>query len=173
MANNIHIFPADEEHLNTLVDLGRTTFTQTYAKDNTVENLLQYLDDHFNLRQIKSELTNPNSFFYIAQSDNEYLGFLKLNTQDAQTEKTELSAFEVERIYVLNKYKGQGIGKLLMEKAIEMAKSNHAPFIWLGVWEENPNAIAFYEKCGYKPFGKHTFKLGDDEQTDIMMKLEI
>ncbi|MTI39865.1 GNAT family N-acetyltransferase [Fulvivirga lutimaris] len=171
--NTIHIFQATEEHLNILVDLGRTTFVQTYAKDNSVDNMIDYLDAHFNLKQIKSELRNSNSFFYLAEKDNEYVGFLKLNTGDAQTEETETTAFEVERIYVLKKFQGQRIGKLFMDKAIEVAEAHHAPFVWLGVWEENPNAIAFYKKCGFNPFGTHTFTIGDDDQTDIMMKLEI
>ena len=171
--NTVHIFQAEETHLNTLVDLGRTTFVQTYAKDNSVDNMIEYLDEHFNQDQIKSELLNPNSYFYLAESNNEFVGFLKLTTGDAQTEETEPEAFEVERIYVLKNYQGQRIGRLFMDKAIEVAKEHHAPFIWLGVWEENPNAIAFYKKCGYKAFGTHTFTIGNDDQTDIMMKLEI
>ena len=174
MANNlIHIIPAGKPHLNTLVDLGRTTFVQTYGKDNTVDNLLHYLDTHFNINQLTSEVNSPNSFFYLAKRNQEFIGFLKLNTGDAQTEVTENEAFEVERIYVLKKYHGHHFGKMLMDKAIEVAKSQQAPFIWLGVWEENPKAIAFYKKCGYKAFGTHTFTLGDDDQTDIMMKLEL
>lgn len=171
--NTIHIFQATEEHINALVDLGRTTFVQTYAKDNSVDNMIEYLDEHFNLNQLASELNNPNSFFYLAEKENEYVGFLKLNTGDAQTEETEAAAFEVERIYVLKKFQGQRIGKLFMDKAIKVAKAHEAPFVWLGVWEENPKAIGFYEKCGYKAFGTHTFTIGDDDQTDIMMKLKV
>ena len=174
MANDtIHIISAIDEHLNVLVELGRTTFVQTYAQDNAINNFIQYLDAHFNPEQIQSELNNPNSFFYLSKKNGEFAGFLKLNTRNAQTEVTESTAFEIERIYVLKKYQGQRIGQVFMDKAIEVAKSHQAPFLWLGVWEKNPKAIEFYEKCGYKAFGTHKFTIGNDDQTDIMMKLEL
>ncbi len=171
--DSLHIISATNEHLNALVELGRNTFVQTYAHDNAINNLIQYLDAHFNPEQIRSELNNPNSFFYLSKKNGEYAGFLKLNTGNAQTEETESTAFEIERIYILKKYQGQRVGTAFMDKAIEVAKAHQAPFLWLGVWEENPKAIEFYEKCGYKAFGTHTFTIGDDDQTDIMMKLEL
>lgn len=80
---------------------------------------------------------------------------------------------EIERIYVLKEFHGKKVGQILYEKAIELAKGIDADFIWLGVWEENPRAIRFYEKNGFSAFDKHIFQLGNDEQTDIMMKLEL
>ena len=94
-----------------------------------------------------------------------------MNTGDAQTELKDLNAFEIERIYVDKAYLGKKIGQLLFEKAIELAKSKNATYVWLGVWEENYRALAFYEKNGFVPFDKHVFMLGSDAQTDIMMKL--
>lgn len=82
-------------------------------------------------------------------------------------------ALEIERIYVLSEYHGKRIGQLLYEKAMQIAKQSNADYIWLGVWEENPRAISFYKKNGFVEFDKHIFKLGDDEQTDIMMKLQL
>jgi len=80
---------------------------------------------------------------------------------------------EIERIYVLKDFHGKNIGQLLFEKAIELATQKNANYIWLGVWEENPRAINFYKKNGFVEFDKHIFVLGDDEQTDIMMRLEL
>lgn len=74
---------------------------------------------------------------------------------------------------MLNQFHGKKIGQILYDKAFEIAKQLNADYVWLGVWEQNPKAIRFYEKNGFVPFDKHVFKLGSDEQTDIMMKLQL
>jgi len=96
---------------------------------------------------------------------------MKLNLDKTQTESEHDNTLEVQRIYVLREYKGKQIGKLLMQKAIEIGKSNNLNYIWLGVWENNINAIKFYEKLGFEKFDTHIFKLGEDEQIDNLMKL--
>src|SRR5690606_2609409 len=80
---------------------------------------------------------------------------------------------EIERIYVLKDFHGKKVGQLLYDKAIEVAKEKKSDYIWLGVWEENPRAINFYKKNGFVEFDKHIFKLGNDEQLDIMMTLKL
>ena len=111
------------------------------------------------------------SEFYFAQLNDENIGYLKINTGEAQTEKQEKNALEIERIYVLNEYHGKNVGQILYQKALEIANQNSNDFVWLGVWEENKRAIRFYEKNGFVAFDKHIFNLGNDAQTDIMMKL--
>jgi ribosomal protein S18 acetylase RimI-like enzyme len=101
------------------------------------------------------------------------IGYLKLNFGAAQTELKNEQSLEIERIYVLKEFHGKNIGQLLYDKAIQIAKEKNVNYVWLGVWEENLRAINFYKKNGYVAFDKHIFKLGDDEQTDIMMKLEL
>ena len=81
------------------------------------------------------------------------------------------NAMEIERIYVLSSFHGKKVGQFLYEHAIQIARDKNVRFVWLGVWEENPRAIQFYKKNGFVEFDKHIFKLGDDLQTDIMMKL--
>jgi ribosomal protein S18 acetylase RimI-like enzyme len=103
----------------------------------------------------------------------EVVGYLKLNFGQSQTELKDSKALEIERIYVLKEFQGKNIGQLLYEKAIQIANQNNAEYVWLGVWEENEKAIKFYTKNGFVAFDKHIFKLGDDEQTDIMMKLTL
>ena len=97
----------------------------------------------------------------------------KINFGQSQTELQDDTALEIERIYVLKEFHGKKVGQVLYEKAIEIAKQKNAHYVWLGVWEENPRAISFYKKNGFVEFDKHIFKLGDDEQTDIMMKLKL
>lgn len=77
---------------------------------------------------------------------------------------------EIERTYVLRSHHGKKVGQLLYNQALDVALNNKAEYLWLGVWEQNPRAIRFYEKNGFVAFDKHIFKLGADEQTDIMMK---
>jgi ribosomal protein S18 acetylase RimI-like enzyme len=101
------------------------------------------------------------------------IGYLKINFGSAQTEPQEDKALEIERIYVVHHFHGKKIGQLLFEKAIQIAQQKKVTFVWLGVWEENHRAIQFYTKNGFEAFDKHIFVLGDDEQTDIMMKLTL
>ncbi|SMG52036.1 GNAT family N-acetyltransferase, partial [Sphingobacterium psychroaquaticum] len=104
---------------------------------------------------------------------NEVIGYLKINFGQSQTELKDEKALEIERIYVLKEYHGKNVGQVLYQKAMEIAKEKKADYVWLGVWEENPRAISFYKKNGFVEFDKHIFKLGDDEQTDIIMKLKM
>ena len=98
---------------------------------------------------------------------------MKINFCDSQTELKDNKALEIERIYVVNAFHGKRVGKLLYDKAITIAKEKGVEYVWLGVWEENMRAIRFYTKNGFVAFDKHIFKLGDDEQTDIMMRLKL
>jgi ribosomal protein S18 acetylase RimI-like enzyme len=106
----------------------------------------------------------------ILRLDEAVIGYLKINTGQAQTELQDSQALEIERIYVLKSFHGKKVGQLLYEKAMSVAAELGVNYVWLGVWEKNARAIRFYSKNGFEPFDKHIFKLGDDVQTDIMMK---
>lgn len=163
-------------HLNDaekLRDIGIRTFHETFASQNSEENMRQYLDEKFSIDALTAELSDPDSQFFFAMSGDDVVGYLKLNTGKAQTELKNHSALEIERIYVAKEYHGKKVGQLLYEKALAIARDMNADYLWLGVWEENPRAISFYRKNGFVEFDKHIFKLGDDEQTDIMMKLSL
>jgi ribosomal protein S18 acetylase RimI-like enzyme len=105
--------------------------------------------------------------------DHNVIGYLKLNKGGSQTELKDNDALEIERIYVLKEFHGKKVGQMLFEKAIQIAKEQNAEFVWLGVWEENKRAIQFYTKNGFVEFDQHVFVLGDEPQTDIMMKLQL
>lgn len=159
--------------LETLKQIGRQTFFESFSADNTEKDMQEYLDKNFSIEKLTKELNNPNSSFYLAISDNQTIGYLKINTGNAQTELKNLQAFEIERIYVSMQFQGKQIGKLLFDKALQLAKEIHAPYLWLGVWEKNTKAIQFYRKNGLVEFDKHIFKLGADEQIDLLMKMEL
>ena len=161
---------ADIEQLQII---GKQTFFETFAEGNTEDNMRKYLDEDFTVDKLTIELTNPGSEFYFAKLDTRVLGYLKINFGPAQTELKDEKALEIERIYVLKEFHGKQVGQLLYDTAFDIAKKANADYLWLGVWEENPRAINFYRKNGFIEFDKHIFKLGDDEQTDIMMKLRL
>ncbi len=158
------------EDVLLLQEIGRKTFAETFSSSNSKENMEKYLEEGFSLNKLQAEIDDPNAEFYFATLDNNVIGYLKLNLGQSQTEIKHENALEIERIYVLQEFHGQNIGQQLFEKALERADIQKVDFIWLGVWEENRRAIQFYVKHGFLAFDKHIFKLGDEEQTDIMMK---
>lgn len=170
---NIDIKKVTLVDIDRLQVIGRQTFYETFSAGNTEENLKKYLEEGFSSDKLTTELTNPNSEFYFASLDSKIIGYLKLNFGKSQTELQDDKALEIERIYVLKEYHGKSIGQVLYEKAMQIARQTNANYVWLGVWEQNPRAINFYKKNGFVEFDKHIFKLGDDEQTDIMMKLKL
>lgn len=159
--------------IDQLQKIGRQTFQETFSEGNSEENMKTYLEEGFSIEKLTAELNDTQSEFYFATHNNEVIGYLKLNFGESQTELKDNKALEIERIYVSKEYHGKNVGQLLYNKAIEIAKQKNADYVWLGVWEENPRAIHFYKKNGFVEFDKHIFKLGNDEQTDIMMKLNL
>lgn len=168
--SEIQIRKAGLADLQRLQAIGRQTFSETFSTVNTEANMKQYLEEGFSAEKLTTELKNPNSEFYLAEHGGEVIGYLKLNSGAAQTELKEAGGLEIERIYVLGAFHGRKVGQLLYEKALEIAEGKDADYIWLGVWEENHRAIGFYQKNGFVAFDKHVFRLGEDEQTDVMMK---
>lgn len=167
----IEIKKTEITEIEKLQKIGTQTFLETFAEVNSEENMKQYLKDKFSINKLTSELSNPDSEFYFAIRENEPLGYLKVNFGDAQTELKDKNGLEIERIYVLKEFHGAKIGQLLYNQALQIAKIHNLNYLWLGVWEENHRALNFYKKNGFVEFDKHLFKLGNDEQTDLLMKL--
>jgi ribosomal protein S18 acetylase RimI-like enzyme len=167
---HIKITKASIRDIETIQQIGRQTFFETFADSNTDSDMKKYLDDNFSKDKVSSEINNPDSLFYVAWVSQSPIGYLKVNTGQAQTELQDDKALEIERIYVLKEFHGKKVGQLLYDKALQVAYKENADYVWLGVWEKNPRAINFYKKNGFLEFDKHIFKLGEDEQTDIMMK---
>lgn len=171
---SIKISKASIEALATLQQIGKATFFETFAESNSEADMKKYLDENFSTEKLTAEVNHPDSQFFVAWEGQSPIGYLKVNTGMAQTElQQDESTLEIERIYVLSAYHGKKVGQLLYEKALEVAGLLKKSSIWLGVWEKNPRAIKFYTKNGFVPFGQHLFKMGDDEQTDIMMKKKL
>ena len=161
------------DDLEKLQKIGRKTFEETFSESNSEENMRSYLEEGFSKEKLTAELNNKDSEFYFAILKDEVIGYLKVNFGESQTELKDSKALEIERIYVSKEFHGKSVGQILYDKAIEIAKQKGSEYVWLGVWEENPRAIGFYKKNGFVEFDKHIFRLGDDKQTDIMMKMKL
>ena len=167
--NDVIIRKLNPADLALLREISIQTFVDTFANQNTPENMESYLQTSLSIEKLSIELNHPESEFYFAELNDEIIGYLKLNYGLAQSEPLE-NALEIERIYVRKEFHGKKIAQLLYNKAIERATERRDHFIWLGVWEHNARAIAFYTKLGFTAFGTHPFMLGNDKQTDILMK---
>lgn len=155
--------------LEALREISMETFLETFGSQNSPESMQAYLEKAFNRAQLEKELSNPSSEFYLLDSDGEPAGYLKVNTGDAQTEGMGRDSLEVERIYIRRRFHKRGLGTYLILQAVRIAEERNKERIWLGVWEKNEGAIAFYTKMGFVQTGAHSFFMGDEEQTDYIM----
>ncbi len=156
--------------VDTLLSFSKKTFYEFFDHLNEPANMEAYSSVAFTVQNMLDQLNNPDSEFYFAILDGEVAGYLKLNFNEAQTEYKDKNALEVERIYVSGEHHGKKIGKQLLDFAIAIAKNKQFDYVWLGVWEDNNNALGFYKHNGFEVCGNHEFLLGDDRQTDLLMK---
>lgn len=145
------------------------TFQDTFGAQNSAENMAAYLASAYNLPKLQAELATAGSRFYFVEHDHEPVGYLKLNVGDAQSEAMGKDALEIERIYIRPAFKGHGLGSAFIEQALTLAREAGKTKVWLGVWEHNEPAKAFYAKRGFTQFSAHHFVMGDDPQTDLLM----
>lgn len=165
----IEIKKCNREDLEILQGISIETFNDTFKDQNTPENMKAYLEKAFDTKQLEKELSNRLSQFFFVYFNEEVAGYLKVNTNEAQSEEMGDESLEIERIYIKNEFQKHGLGKYLLNKAIEIAMELNKKKIWLGVWEENENALAFYKKMGFVHTDAHSFYMGDDEQIDHIM----
>ena len=157
----------------SLQEVAVKTFRATYEHKNEAVHFEKYVAKSFCDKQIKSELKNPKTHFFFVKIEAEIVGYFKLNEAGSQSDLNKPNTLEIERIYVYEKFKGKGIGRKMIEFSSAFAKKHGLTELWLGVWEQNPAAIAFYKKMGFEKFGTHSFMMGEEEQTDFLLKMEI
>lgn len=156
-----------------LLMLSRKTFYDAFEQVNNKDDFEAYTSVAFTHSKLLSEIENPQSQFYYALIDGEKVGYIKLNYSSAQTEFQDEDAVEIERIYVLASQQGKKIGNQLLDFAVNKAKDENLHYIWLGVWEHNHAAQRFYGRAGFEQFSTHKFWVGNDKQTDLLMKKEL
>lgn len=161
------------QDLDSLCKISIETFYQTFADSNTEENMTAYLDSAYNKEKLYEELCNPDSSFFFIYVDESLAGYLKTNEYPSQTDINDVDSLELERIYILKDFQGAGLGQDLLEHTISIATEHGKKYIWLGVWEHNERAKHFYQKNGFYRIGAHSFIVGDDVQTDYVMRKDL
>ena len=170
----LNIRPAQKTELKTLHSISVQTFKETFEDQNTEENMAIYLKNQLSQERINKEFENLNTVFYFAYYNEALVGYLKLNFNEAQTEAVlNGEGYEIQRFYILRFYQKKRLGSQLLEQAIKIGRNKGYKLMWLGVWELNYKALKFYKKKKLEVFDSHNFQLGDEKQTDILMKLKI
>ena len=166
----IRIRPATIEDATALSRLGAATFRETFDAENKPEDMARYLSEAFSPEQQAAEITNTANVVLLAEHaadhGEELVGYAHLVDGPVPEAVTGPAPLELKRLYVARAWHGRRVAQALMEASFEAARARGAQTLWLGVWERNPRAVAFYPKCGFIRVGEHTFMLGTDAQTD-------
>lgn len=175
MSDQIIIRHAKSDDAKPLTELAYTTFWDAFAAHpkNAPDDLKHYMRQAFNVEQITAELADDKSIFLLAEIDGELAGYSKLILDTIEPGVTAERPVELSRLYSQQRFLGKGVGQTLIDACFDRAKNDGRDVMWLGVWEYNPRAQRFYEKNGFRIVGSHTFQLGNDPQTDLLMQKEL
>lgn len=152
-----------------LTGMGARMFADTFAADNTPEDMAAYLAKSFNPDKQTAELTDPQCIFLIAEVDGEPVGYTRLLFGPAPDCVKAIQPMEIVRLYADKEWIGHGIGSRLMAEAVETARRADCDIVWLDVWDRNERAISFYRRQGFEICGEQDFVLGGDVQHDWLM----
>ncbi len=175
MSTSIDIRKARPADAEPLAALALTSFRDAFAEHpkNAPDDLDHYMSHAFSLEQISAELKDENSIFLISATGGENAGYAKIIFDSIEDGIKAERPIELARLYSHQKFLGRGVGQMLMDACFDLARENDRDVMWLGVWEYNPRALRFYQKNGFRVVGSHTFLLGSDPQTDLLMQKEI
>lgn len=152
-----------------LARLAETTFTDTFAADNTAADMTAYVAATFGVRMQRAELADERHIVLFAERANEVVGYAMLREGVAPAGVPGFDPIEIARLYATQRQVGSGVGAALMQQCLELAATRGHDTIWLGVWEHNARAIVFYGRWGFEDVGSQTFMLGRDRQIDRVM----
>ena len=161
------------ENAAALADLKAATFSEAFAAANDPAELAAHLARTFAVDAIPAQLLDPRCDTTWVLDDGTPVGYLKVNRGTAQTVPGLSDGLEVEQLYVLAGHHGQGLGGRLLDLAADKARQNGLSYLWLGVWEHNTRAISLYRHRGFETFDEHAFMFGEEEQRDLLMRLDL
>ena len=153
-----------------IADISRQTFLDTFASQNTKENMDKFMNETFSKEALMKEVGMPGNIFLLAYDKDLPVGYVRIRENNNPPELGNIVAMEIARIYATTNSIGKGVGKALMQKCIDIAIEKKVAVMWLGVFQKNNRAIDFYTKWGFEKFSTHVFMLGDDPQKDWLMK---
>ncbi|HYK44187.1 MAG TPA: GNAT family N-acetyltransferase [Parafilimonas sp.] len=172
--NQVVIRQATASDAELIADLSRETFYNAFAPYNTKANMDKFMNEVFTREKLIAEVAAPGNIFLLAFVGDEPAGYVRMRDKNLPEEPLGTdNIIEIARIYTASSEISKGIGSLMLKECVSTAKEMRRQYIWLGVWEKNDKAIRFYERHGFKTFGDHTFMLGDDVQTDLLMARQV
>jgi ribosomal protein S18 acetylase RimI-like enzyme len=169
-ASQLSIRKATVRDAALVASFGARTFEEAFGSQNTKEDMEEYLSSSFNEEYIRSQLFDRSSIFLLAYVGKMLVGYSMLYAGEVPDAVSGLKPIELVRIYVDGIHKGKGFGSRIMEACIQAVAETDHDVIWLGVWEKNEGAIAFYRKWGFNKVGNTKFVLGSDVQHDFIME---
>ena len=169
---SINIRQAEIKDAEILAKMGWQAFDEAFGEHpkNHPDDMKLYSDEYFSTRRVKSDLSTKNIVYVIAELENEFAGYMKIQFNSRENCLADGKTIELCRLYALDKFIGKGIGKTLMLNFFEIGKENDCEIAWLGVWEFNYRAQEFYKNFGFEKAGEHIFQLGNDPQIDWVMQ---
>lgn len=168
--STLFIRVATAEDAALIAVISRQTFYETFASRNSSGNMEKFMQEVFSEETLMKEVGAPGNIFLLAYDGDHPVGYVRMRESDNPPELKGTDTIEIARIYATAASIGKGVGKALMQHCLQIAEEKNKKMIWLGVWEHNQRAIDFYIKWGFEKFGTHVFLLGNDKQTDWLMK---
>lgn len=154
---------------SNLARLQEQTFRATFAATNTEQDMTLHCQTHYSAALQEQEIVDPELLTLVCADHDRLVGFAQLKRGAAPDCIDADRPAEIKRLYVNAQWHGTGVAQRLMEQCFDEARGLGAQHIWLGVWERNPRAIHFYNKCGFAEVGAHIFMVGNDAQRDVIM----
>lgn len=164
---------ATVDDVESLSHLAERIFRDTFATDNNHSDLDLYCAENFGSEVQQQEIEDSNAVTILAEVERERVAFAQLHLYAPKECLPANAPCELRRLYVSKEWHGRGIANEIMVHSLSTAAHAGADYIWLGVWEHNPRAIAFYRKYGFDVVGEHIFHFGNDPQRDLIMMAEI
>lgn len=167
--HSVQVAKATLQEMTLVQTIGREVYTETFQPFNTAENMRAYLDEAYNLPQLEREWAEPGAVYYLAWVGDVPAGFLRLRRNDEVAHELGPNTLELQRLYIHSRFHGLGVASKLMDVFVAEGHARQVDWLWLGVWEKNFRAQAFYKKWGFEKFGEHVFQMGDDPQIDWLL----
>lgn len=169
------IRPATVTDTALLTDLSATTMREAFGPPHNPAALVEeYIASSITEQLLETELLDARSaFFLLVAPDGTPAGYAKIRKHAPPRRMKQRNAVEIQRIYLLQSQIGQGQGRMLLQYCLDWAQAQGYKAVWLGVWERNDRAKAFYEKMGFEPFGFHYFQFGSERQRDLWLQKQL
>ncbi|MEO0351287.1 MAG: GNAT family N-acetyltransferase [Cyanobacteria bacterium P01_A01_bin.15] len=169
----ITIRQAYSDDAEALARTAKHIFRETFATENNLTDMEFYCSKSFGTEIQRQEILDPNWATILAEVEGQLVAFAQVRLHSPKACVAADQPSELHRLYVQKEWHGRGVAHKLMSNILSTALATGADYIWLGVWEHNPRAIAFYGKYGFRVVGEHIFQFGSDPQRDLVMMAEV